>query len=71
VDERDIQNILSQDLAKGTDQFRDDLLKRCLALIPQEGEAVELGDSELEMLSAAGDASSVLRVLRNSNGDTP
>lgn len=54
MDEREIVRILRQDLSKGTEKFRDALLARCLAVLGS-GDGIELDDSELEMLAAAGE----------------
>ena len=58
MDERDIERILRQDLSKGTDEFRDELLSRCLAVLGSQ-DGVELDDSDLELLAAAGDLSAL------------
>ena len=54
MDEHDLERILRQDLAQGTEAFRDDLLARCLAELSSQ-DAAELTDGELELLAAAGD----------------
>ena len=54
MDERDIERILRQDLSKDTDEFRDELLSRCLSVLGSQ-DGVELDDSDLELLAAAGD----------------
>lgn len=54
MDEHDLERILRQDLAQGTEAFRDDLLARCLAELSSQ-DAAELSDDELELLAAAGD----------------
>ena len=56
MDEHDLERILRQDLARGTEAFRDDLLARCLAVLSSQ-DAAELSDGELELLAAAGDPS--------------
>ena len=56
MDEHDLERILRQDLAQGTEAFRDDLLARCLAELSSQ-DAAELSDGELELLAAAGDPS--------------
>ena len=45
------------DFSAGTEDFREDLLVRCLAVLGEddEEEGVELELSQLELLSAAGD----------------
>ena len=55
MDEHEIAKILRQDLSKGTEEFRDTLLKRCLAVLDSENTGLSLEDDELEMLAAAGD----------------
>ena len=46
--------LMKQDFSVGTEKFREELLQRCLQILDQD-EGVELDDSELEMLAAAGD----------------
>ncbi|MBQ9057792.1 MAG: hypothetical protein IJ125_01250 [Atopobiaceae bacterium] len=61
-----LQQLLEHDLAAGSEEFRDALLARCLALLDTADssssdvlEYRELDDSELEMLAAAGDVSAL------------
>ena len=61
-----LQQLLAQDLSAGTETFRDELLARCLDLLGTDDAAVhdmadayELADSDLELLAAAGDPSSI------------
>ena len=55
VDEREIAKVLQQDLSKGTEAFRDALLRRCLDVLDSDNDGRSLDDDELEMLAAAGD----------------
>lgn len=56
-----LEQLFKQDLAAGTESFRDELLARCLTVIDDESaaegfpEAAELDDSVLDLLAAAGD----------------
>lgn len=51
----DVEQILASDLSEGTEWFRERLLQRCLSVLDQAGEqGVELDDSEIDMLAAAG-----------------
>lgn len=52
--EQKITELMSQNFSAGTDAFRDNLLKRCLAELESKPDAVELDDEDLDMLSAAG-----------------
>ena len=63
MDEVQIANALKQ-WAKPDDGFREELLQRCLDVLDQNG-CMELADSDLEMLAAAGD------VLMGSNPPDP
>ena len=50
-----LEKLMKQDLSAGTDAFREDLLSRCLAVLNEaEDGGVELDDSDLDMLAAAG-----------------
>lgn len=50
-----LEQLMKQDLSAGTEAFRDDLLARCLDVLgADEDEGVELSDSDLDMLAAAG-----------------
>ena len=55
MDEKDIARLFKLDLSKGTERFRDALLARCLAVLNPDFHIVELDDSELDLLAAAGD----------------
>ena len=54
--ERIIGRLMKQDLSAGTEAFREDLLARCLEVLDaDDGEdGVEVSDSDLKMLAAAG-----------------
>lgn len=56
MDEKRIKSILSCDFSEGTDGFREDLLRRCLAVLNSGSDVIELGEDDLDMLSAAGEA---------------
>lgn len=45
--------LMKQDLSAGTEAFKEDLLSRCLAVLGEDG-GLELSDSDLDMLAAAG-----------------
>ena len=63
-----IARSLKHDYSAGTDEFRESLLERCLAVLvagkdasletalPEHRVARELDDADLDMLAAAGDA---------------
>lgn len=65
MDDRELENrlrqLLKQDLSAGTESFKDELLARCLSVLTDEAaaegfpEGVELDDSVLDLLAAAGD----------------
>lgn len=57
--EQTIAKLLSQDFSAGTETFRDSLLQRCLDVLAEEN-GMELDDEDLELLSAAGDMTSML-----------
>ena len=57
--EKKLSRIMKTDLSKGTEEFRDALLGRCLFVLGAD-DVVEL-DDELDMLAAAGDPSQFLR----------
>ena len=71
MDEKDIKKILSTDLSESTEAFRDELLKRCLDLLPSDDGSFELVDADLELLAAAGDANSPRREPHDQNADKP
>ena len=59
-----IERLLAQDLSKGSERFRDALLRECLAVLgadggnptaEAEGSGEEVDDDCLDMLAAAGD----------------
>ena len=60
-----LEQLMKQDLAAGTEAFRDDLLARCLATLGSDsaGErdaepefhAFEVSDADLDLLAAAGE----------------
>lgn len=56
--EQQLEKLLSQDLSVGTEAFRDNLLERCLGVLDSD-EGMEIDDSALELLAAAGDFSSM------------
>ena len=58
--EKKLSRIMKTDLSKGTEEFRDNLLGRCLFVLGAD-DSVELADDELDMLAAAGDPSQFLR----------
>lgn len=63
MEERELANmlerVLGQGLPEGVEEFRDDLLARCLDAIDDKVVAFELADDDLEMLAAAGDLASL------------
>ena len=54
VGDRDVEQILKEDLSAGTDEFREALLQRCLAALGDD-EGAPIADEDLDMLAAAGD----------------
>ena len=53
--ERTIERLMRQDLSAGTEVFREELLARCLDVLDADDDTcVEVDDSDLEMLAAAG-----------------
>lgn len=60
-----LEQLMKQDLAAGTEAFRDDLLARCLATLGSDGagerdaepefHAFEVSDADLDLLAAAGE----------------
>ena len=55
MNEHDLEQLLSQDLSAGTDEFRDALLARCLAVLNADSYGHEIDDDALDLLAAAGD----------------
>lgn len=63
--ENTLERLMKQDLAAGTEAFRDELLARCLATLGSDdaGErdaepefhAFEVSDADLDLLAAAGE----------------
>ena len=53
--EQMVKQLLGKDCSEGTEAFRDDLLKRCLAVLDADSEGVPIADEDLDMLAAAGD----------------
>lgn len=57
MNDRDIDELLTellaQDLSAGTEEFREALLARCLAIVNAGGSA-QLDDANLELIAAAG-----------------
>lgn len=51
-----LERVLRHDLSIGTEAFRDALLARCISVIDADLVPVELDDSDLSLLAAAGDA---------------
>lgn len=54
MDEIQIAQLLAQDYSAGTEDFREDLLGRCLAVLDQADEGTPLSDDEIDFLAAAG-----------------
>lgn len=58
-----VKELMKQDFAAGTEEFRDALLARCLDVLGTDGDSAEaadgvaLSDSEIDLLAAAGDLS--------------
>ncbi len=64
--ERMLEQLMKQDLAAGTEEFCDSLLARCLDVLGSDDRAVdgifdgvEIDDSYLDLLAAAGDLSAL------------
>lgn len=53
--ERGMAQLLNCDFSVGTEAFREDLLKRCLAVLGADDGGICLADEDLEMLAAAGE----------------
>ncbi|MGI6220840.1 MAG: hypothetical protein ACOYIP_03030 [Coriobacteriales bacterium] len=49
-----MEQALKRDFSQGTEQFREDLLGRCLDVLGADNRS-ELADAELDMLAAAGE----------------
>jgi len=60
MDERTVKRLLEQDLSVGTDEFRDKLLSKCLDVLCTEDSVIELDDTDLDMLAAAGDINAAI-----------
>ena len=74
MDEREFDEmfgqLLKQDFSAGTEEFRSNLLKRCLSMLDSGGVSAngendfsELTDSDLELLAAAGEIPSPNEVV--------
>ena len=50
-----LERLLQQDLSAGTEEFRDELLARCLDVLDADDAVDEIDDSLLDTLAAAGD----------------
>lgn len=55
MDDATITRVLAQDFSVGAEEFREDLLPRCLSMLSELEELAVLDDDALESLSAAGD----------------
>ena len=53
--DKTLEQLLQQDFSAGTEEFRDELLARCLAVLDAEDGVGEIDDGLLDMLAAAGD----------------
>ena len=49
-----LSRLMKQDLAAGTEAFRDSLLERCLAVLGEDDGNAFVEDADLELLAAAG-----------------
>ena len=54
MNEKKLEQLMQSDFSVGTEAFRDALLERCLSVLNSD-EGIPLSESELELLSAAGD----------------
>ena len=54
MDDAAIAQVLSGDLAAGIEEFRDELLTRCLSALDAGDESTELDEGLLAQLAAAG-----------------
>ena len=54
MDDTFFERLFTQDFSEGTEEFRDALLARRLAVLDPECRIIELGDDDLDMLAAAG-----------------
>lgn len=50
-----LKQVLEQKDSLPSEDFREDLLKRCLAVLNADCMAEEISDEQIELLSAAGD----------------
>ena len=54
--ERELRRLMQLDFPTGTEEFREALLARCLAVLGEDDAGADLDDGDLELLAAAGDA---------------
>ena len=53
--EQTVDRLLNQDLSSGTEEFRDNLLQRCLDVLGCDESEAFLDDADLDLIAAAGD----------------
>ena len=53
--DKTLEQLFQQDLSAGTEEFRDELLARCLDVLGADDGVDEIDDGLLDMLAAAGD----------------
>lgn len=59
--EQKLAYLIQRDASTGTEEFRDSLLARCLAVLNADHEGRELSFEQLDLLSAAGDTSLLIQ----------
>lgn len=55
MEESEIAQVLSYDFSVGTEEFREQLLGRCLSVLDFGDQVMPLSDEYLQHLAAAGD----------------
>lgn len=67
MDEREFEQTLVQlmrrDASADSDAFRESLLERCLEVLDADGGCSPVDDADLDLLSAAGDVSTIFQDL--------
>ena len=63
-----LNRLMKADFAAGTESFREALLERCLAALGENDEFMPIDDTDLELLSAAGNLNAYLADAFESKG---
>ena len=66
--EQTLERLMKLDFSVGTEEFRDDLLSRCLDVLGEDDECAVLDDDVLDLLAAAGDRYAFDNVGMDSRG---